>query len=50
MAQISYLVNPRWDLGGVGPDAALLGVHSGIQTLLGSFKAMRACACVRESK
>lgn len=32
-------VNPRWDLGGVRPVAALLGVHSGIQG------ASKLCVC-----
>lgn len=49
IAQISYLPNPRWDLGGVGPDAALLGAHSGIQALLGCFQSY-ACVCMCEGK
>lgn len=45
--QISYLVNPQRLSGGFGPDAALFGVLTGIQTLLESSKAQRS-ACARE--
>lgn len=54
ISQISDLVNPLGVWGGFGPDAALLGVLTGIQTLLECSRAqqhgMARCVYLRKGE